>query len=48
MIAKAEKPERPFPDFPLFPHDTKRRAMEINGKLRYFGPWSAPEEAFAR
>jgi integrase len=48
MIAKPEKPEKPFPEFPLFPHDTKRWAKKINGKLRYFGPWSDPEGALAR
>jgi hypothetical protein len=41
----SDKPDKPSPDFPLFPHTTKRWAKKIKGQMRYFGPGDDPEGA---
>lgn len=37
---RAKKPEKPRPDFPLFPHANGRWAKKVRQRLVYFGKWS--------
>lgn len=39
------KPEKPYPEFPLYAHRNGCWAKRIRGKIHYFGKWEDPQAA---
>lgn len=48
ITAPAGKPNKPYPEFPLFAHATGRWAKKIRGRFHYFGPWNDPNGALQK
>ena len=44
-VAEEGKPDKPYPDFPLYPHNSGQWAKQIRNRTHYFGPWSNPQAA---
>jgi hypothetical protein len=45
---RTDRPAKPYPGFPLFPHATGRWAKKIHGRFGFFGPWRDAEGALER
>src|SRR5262245_40203378 len=47
-LAGIDKPAKPYPDFPLFPHNNGCWAKKIRGRMHYFGAWADPDGALQK
>lgn len=45
---KPERPDKPYPDFPLFAHANGQWCKKIKGKQFFFGVWADPDAAHAK
>lgn len=43
-----DRPEKPYPEFPLFPHRNGQWAKKARGRFVFFGPWRDPHGALER
>jgi len=46
-VKSSEKPKKPYPEFPLTPHDRGYWVKKYKGKLYPCGPWADPKGALA-
>ena len=46
--AARDKPDKPYPGFPMFAHPSGQWARKIRGRLYYFGVWENPNAALER
>lgn len=42
------RPEKPYPEFPLFAHNSGQWCRKIRGKIHSFGPWDDPTAALKK
>ena len=45
MSTSIPKPDKPYKEYPLYAHATRRWAKKVRGVTRFFGPWDDPQGA---
>jgi hypothetical protein len=48
IIARGDRPAKPYPEYPLYAHSNGQWAKKIHGKTHCFGPWSDPQAALQK